>query len=106
MGKDDLFRKRKARKTAELERIHKERAQGCRYLIVCEGSKTEPNYFREFCDIHRLLASRVSIVPSEGSSPDRVVRHAEILYHEDVAFGSDSYDRVFCVFDQDKHPSY
>lgn len=106
MGKDELFRKRKARQTAELERVRKERAQGSRYLIVCEGSKTEPNYFGEFCRIHRLLTSRVSIAPSDGSSPDRVVDHAKMLYLEDVAVGSDSYDQVFCVFDQDKHPSY
>lgn len=106
MGKDDLFRKRKARRTAELERVHKERTQGSRYLIVCEGSKTEPNYFWDFCHIHRLLTSRVSIVPSDGSSPDRVVGHAEMLYREDAAISSDSYDQVFCVFDRDKHISY
>jgi len=43
MGSDDLFRKRKA----ALERKVREREQR-RILIVCEGEKTEPNYFKSF----------------------------------------------------------
>ncbi len=106
MGTDDLFHKRKAKKTADLQRESKKRPQGLRYLIVCEGSKTEPNYFREFCQIHRLLTSKVSIAPNDGSSPNRVVNCAETLYDQDAKPGCDPYDQVFCVFDRDQHDSY
>jgi hypothetical protein len=47
MKKDDLFRKRKEQKAADLARKTLERARGLRYLIVCEGGKTEPNYPRK-----------------------------------------------------------
>lgn len=40
MGSDDLFRKRKARDGAALQRQRHERAQNKRYLVVCEGTKT------------------------------------------------------------------
>ncbi|NLI58944.1 MAG: RloB domain-containing protein [Clostridium sp.] len=43
MGSDDLFKKRKGAKKKRKESI-RERAP-YRYLIVCEGGKTEPNYF-------------------------------------------------------------
>jgi len=47
MGSDDLFRKRKARKAEELARKQKNQSSGRRFLIVCEGTKTEPQYFNE-----------------------------------------------------------
>jgi hypothetical protein len=43
MGHDKLFQKRKAVLT-RLQNTRKLR----RILIVCEGEKTEPNYFRKF----------------------------------------------------------
>ena len=45
MGHDDLFKKRKARKNIDLQRERHKRAQNKRYLIVCEGTKTEPYYY-------------------------------------------------------------
>jgi len=42
MGHDKLFQKKKALK--RLEKTRKLR----RILIVCEGTKTEPNYFKKF----------------------------------------------------------
>ena len=47
MGSEDLFQKRKARAGAELQRKRRERARNKRYLIVCEGTKTEPYYLQE-----------------------------------------------------------
>ena len=47
MGSDDLHGKRKARASAELQRKIKNRAQSQRFLIVCEGTKTEPHYLKE-----------------------------------------------------------
>lgn len=106
MGSDDLFNKRKAQKAAELERQRRERARGPRYLIVCEGLKTEPYYFADFCEFHQLRTSRVRIAPGEeGSSPDCVVAYAESLFEDDARSG-DCFDQVFCVIDRDKHPTF
>lgn len=107
MGSDDLFKKRKAQKSAELERQQRGRAKGPRFLIVCEGMKTEPYYFEEFCEVHQLRTPRVRISPGEeGSSPDCVVAYAEKLFDEDSQLGPDCYDQVFCVIDRDKHATF
>jgi hypothetical protein len=107
MGSDDIFKRRKAQKAAELERQRRERAQGPRFLIVCEGMKTEPYYFDEFCQVHHLRTPRVRIAPGdEGSSPDCVVAHAEKLFDEDAKLGPDFFDKVFCVIDRDKHSTF
>ena len=85
MGSDDIFKKRKAQKSEELERQRRERAKGSRFLIVCEGMKTEPYYFEEFCEVHQLGTPRVRIAPGEeGSSPVCVVAYAEKLFEEDA----------------------
>lgn len=105
MGSDDLFRKRKARTGAELQRQKRDRARNTRYLIVCEGTKTEPYYFRELLDDLTIRAQLVRIAPNDGVSPDRVVAHALALYEEDAASG-DAYDTVYCVFDRDRHTTF
>ena len=46
MGSDDLFHKRKAKQTRDLKRKKDKRAPYDKVLIVCEGGKTEPNYFQ------------------------------------------------------------
>ena len=105
MGSDELFRKRKARKQIELERHTKVRAKSPRYLIVCEGTKTEPHYFNELLDDWRIRPQTVRVAPNRGVSPDRVVEHALQLYNEDALSG-DSFDRVYCVFDRDNHTTF
>lgn len=105
MGSDDLFRKRKARTGAELQRQKGDRARNTRYLIVCEGTKTEPHYFRELLDDLTIRGQLVRIAPNAGVSPDRVVAHALALYDGDAASG-DAYDTVYCVFDRDRHTTF
>lgn len=105
MGSDDLFKKRKARASADLVRQRQARAQIPRCLIVCEGSKTEPQYLSELRDIWGIPHISVSIKPSRGASPDQVVQTAELLYDDDAKLG-DSYDKVFCVFDRDEHSTF
>ena len=105
MGSDDLFHKRKARTGVELQRQKRERAQNKRYLIVCEGTKTEPHYFRDLLDDLGIRPQVVRIAPNDGVSPDRVVAHAVALYADDAVAG-DAYDTVYCVFDRDKHTTF
>lgn len=105
MGSEDLFHKRKARAGAELQRQKRERSRNKRYLIVCEGTKTEPHYLRELLDDLGIRPQVVRIAPNDGVSPDRVVAHAVALYAEDAAAG-DAFDTVYCVFDRDKHTTF
>lgn len=63
-----------------------------RFLIVCEGEKTEPNYFRSF----RVPKNIVEIdVQGLGENPSKLVQSAKELIKEE------DYDRVWCVFDRD-----
>lgn len=105
MGSEDLFRRRKARDGATLQRQKRERARNKRYLIVCEGTKTEPQYLCELRDDLGIRPQVVRIAPNDGVSPDRVVAHAVALYEEDAVAG-DAFDKVYCVFDRDKHTTF
>lgn len=105
MGSDDLFRKRKARDSRELQRQKRERTQSKRYLVVCEGTKTEPYYFRDLLDDLRIRPQMVRIAQNDGVSPDRLITHALSLYGEDAKNG-DAYDTVYCVFDRDRHTTF
>ncbi len=104
MGSDDLFNKRKARESSTLQRKKHARAQKKRYLIVCEGTKTEPYYFKELLeDLH--IRQQVRIAPNNGVTPDRIVKHALDLY-DNEALSGDTYDQVYCVFDRDTHTTF
>ena len=69
-------------------------------LIVCEGEKTEPNYFRGLCSTHRLSSANIRVVQSPGSDPMSIVQAAESEMEKN------DYDRVFCVFDRDGHANF
>ena len=105
MGSEDLFHKRKQRASKALKRQTHQRARNKRYLIVCEGTETEPKYFAELLEDLGIRPQVVRIAPNEGVSPDRVVAHALYLYDED-ALGGDAYDTVYCVFDRDTHTTF
>jgi hypothetical protein len=68
-----------------------------RFLIVCEGAKTEPNYFKKF----RVPKSVIEIdVQGVGENPSRLVQSAIKLKAE----ADEEYDQVWCVFDRDDWP--
>ncbi|WP_448265908.1 RloB family protein [Nostoc sp. DSM 114159] len=63
-----------------------------RFLIVCEGAKTEPNYFRSF----RVPKNVAEIdVQGLGENPSKLVQSAKELKKQG------EYDQVWCVFDRD-----
>ncbi|MEH2191928.1 MAG: RloB family protein [Nostoc sp.] len=63
-----------------------------RFLIVCEGAKTEPNYFRSF----RVSKNVAEIdVQGLGQNPSKLVQSAKELKKQG------EYDQVWCVFDRD-----
>lgn len=52
-----------------------------RILVVSEGSKTEPNDFKEIRAFYRLQTANVEVQPSElGTSPIQVVKYAKELF--------------------------
>lgn len=106
MGTDDLFRKRQAKSVKKLDRNQSKRAPYEKVLIVCEGKKSEPNYFNSLRDHYRLNTANVEVCGSMcGSNPMRIVSHAKERYEEDAAAGN-AFDRVYCVFDKDTHADY
>ncbi len=105
MGTDDLFSKRKAKSAKQLARKKASRASYDRVLIVCEGSKTEPNYFCGLINDLEINSANVEIDGDCDSSPGRIVEYAKRLYTAEKKTG-DGYDKVFCVFDKDSHQSY
>ena len=64
-----------------------------RFLIVCEGEKTEPNYFNSF-----RVPKDVIDVKGVGENPSNLVERA-IQYNI-----GEHYDQVWCVFDRDSWP--
>lgn len=100
----------KKRQQKQLERKQGQRASYDRILIVSEGSKTEPNYFREIRAAYRLHTANVEVQPSDlGTAPIQVVRHAQQLFengdrHRNIQ--QRAFEKVYAVFDRDNHDSY
>lgn len=105
MGSDDLHYKRKAKAERELSRRKSKRSSYEKVLIVCEGEKTEPNYFNEQVSHYKLNSANVAVDGKCGSSPKSVFERAKELAQIEKIRG-DAYDRVYCVFDKDSHESY
>lgn len=92
MGTDDLFKKTK--------KIKEIRTSLCKLnkldtiLILCEGEKTEPNYFNGFIVDYRL---RNVTIRGLGLNTDAI---AKIALKE-----RSNYSQIWCVFDRDSFPS-
>lgn len=64
-----------------------------RFLIVCEGAKTEPQYFEKF-----RVPGLIIKVEGVGMNTLSLVTEALKLSQED------EYDQIWCVFDKDDFP--
>lgn len=105
MGTDDLHHRRKAKAASDLGRRRAKRAPYEKVLIVCEGEKTEPNYFQNLKDHHGLNSANIEICGNCGSDPLSIVRFAKQRFQQEKDAG-DPFDKVFCVFDKDSHANY
>lgn len=107
MARDNSPRERHKK---QLERKLGRRASFDRILIVSEGSKTEPNYFKEIRASYRLHAANVEVQPGElGTAPIQVVRYAKELFESGDRYKniqSRAFEQVYAVFDRDDHDSY
>lgn len=101
VGSDKLFQKIKIRSEKELARHKAKKAPYETIFIVCEDSKSLPNYLNEIIKYFRLNTANVRIIPSKGSAPISVVEHSI-----EIARTTPGIDRIVCIFDRDKHESY
>jgi hypothetical protein len=92
MGHDKLFQK-----TKKLTRKQNTRSVR-RMLIVCEGEKTEPNYFRTFPDNPAVFDALT--IEGQGYNTVSLVNEAIRLKHE-AQQKREPYSEVWCVFDKD-----
>ncbi len=98
MGTDNLFHKRKAKNSKELQRRASRRDPYKKILIVCEGEKTEPKYFEDIREYYRLNTVNVEVRGDCGSDPMSVVNFAKQRFREEKDAG-DPFEQVYCVFD-------
>lgn len=69
-------------------------------LIVCEGTKTEPNYLIGLRNAYRLSNANIKILHASGTDPVTIVQFTQ------AEMAKDQYDRAYCVFDRDGHQNY
>lgn len=104
------YRSARERQRDDLARKISKRPSYDRILIVCEGSKTEPNYFNEIRIFHKLPTATVAVFPSAtGTEPIQVVEYAHTLFKNgDRANNIEpcAFEKVFAVFDRDEHQTY
>ena len=94
-----MGKKWKKRKNAFHRKVGKKGPIKKRILIVCEGGKTEPNYFLCF-----RVSSAVVEVVGEGHNTVSLVRSA--MSKRDKAKEDDiDFQEVWCVFDRDSFPA-
>ena len=107
MGADNQAKDRQARK---LERKQNTRKSHDRILIVSEGEKTEPNYFKEIRNKYRLNTAHVGIEPSGyGTEPMQITQYAEDLFKQGdphKKINPKAFEQVYIVFDRDDHKTY
>lgn len=68
-------------------------------LIVCEGEKTEINYFKTLKEFLGLTS--VHIKSSPHPSPTKIIKYA-IQQAKEI----NEYDEIYCVFDRDTHSDF
>lgn len=107
MARDNSPKERNKRRLA---RKLNQRASYDRILIVSEGSKTEPLYFKEIRAAYRLHTANVEVHPSAiGTSPIQVVEYAKDLFvngdtHKRIQ--KRAFEQVYAVFDRDDHQTF
>lgn len=102
---------RREHKERDLQRRGVSQFTGKRILIVCEGSKTEPDYFKGLIRTWKIHPIQVEVIGEEcDSAPISVVEYTLDRKKENlrkVKKGLDiKIDDYWCVFDFDQHKSY
>lgn len=96
---DNSLLKRLERK--EIKRKIEVRSKRVYFLIVCEGEKTEPNYFRAVIDDFPI--GSIVLVDIEGTGKNTLSIIDECISLRDKSLRE--YDRIWAVFDRDSFPA-
>lgn len=90
------------KRTARVEKKRKEKTREVRvyFLIVCEGEKTEPNYFKSFKTNVKSFVYTIDTF-GEATNTKDLVRKTIIARDK----SSQKYDSVWAVFDKDSFSS-
>lgn len=73
----------------------------CRVLIVCEGSKTEQNYFNSFSMMKNSSSFVFEVFPEGGGISTLAVVNKAIELRDKAVKDGHPYDSVWAVFDKD-----
>ena len=100
--KDEIAKLRRERKEAKAAKKRKEniREKLVRFLIVCEGTKTEPHYFEALIN-NFISAVREVKIEGEGRATVALVDRTQEIKMELEHKNAMSFDRVWVVFDKD-----
>lgn len=78
----------------------------CRVLIVCEGSKTEPNYFNSFSMMKNSSSFVFEVFPEGGGISTLAVVDKAVKLRDKAVKDGRPYDSVWAVFDKDGFPDF
>ncbi len=100
--KEEIAKLRRLRKEAKAAKKRKEnvREKLVRFLIVCEGTKTEPHYFEALINNY-ISAVREVTIEGEGRATVALVDRTLEIKTELERNNAMSFDRVWVVFDKD-----
>lgn len=97
MGTDNLHKRAKNK----ISRRKPTRPPNKVILIVCEGKKTEKNYFQRLKEYLNLISVSIEILSSRHPTPLKVIDYAKQKVKE-----ISEYDEIYCVFDRDTHKDF
>ena len=100
--KEEIAKLRQQRREAKASKKRKEnvREKLVRFLIVCEGTKTEPHYFEALIKTYISTVREVTI-EGEGRATVALVDKTLEIKQELERKNAMSFDRVWVVFDKD-----
>lgn len=100
--KEEIAKLRRERKEAKAAKKRKEniREKLVRFLIVCEGTMTEPHYFKALIN-NFISAVREVTIEGEGRATVALVDRTQEIKTELERKNAMTFDRVWVVFDKD-----
>ena len=101
---EQLKREKRQAKAAKKRKIAT-REKIVRFLIVCEGERTEPNYFKELVK-DKYSEVRSEEIVGEGRSTCALVRKTEEIRNKVEQQRQLRFDRIWVVFDKDDFPDF
>lgn len=96
---EELKREKREAKAAK-KRIENTRSKIVRFLIVCEGERTEPNYFQALVK-DRYSEVRDEKIVGEGRSTCALIKRTLQIKEELERKRQLPFDRIWVVFDKD-----